>query len=257
MFIAAPEHMRYELLSSTFSSVFTPEEETILAGEIAQGAWNGKTVRLERLLKEADTLTLGLAPSRYFGLLSTNLLVSRDVSGWTPAMQALAARLKQKAAALSLAEDPLQILSCPFLANDLAVSVLVHDGKGRCLLAERSGAVAIAPRTFSVSVTGALDERDLEAEDPIRSCAARECAEELGAAIPEDAFHLFGIFIGERKLQPIALIEAVLPSFEGISQNFETRRFLMVPKEELDSFCGLPMSEAARFQLNLFQKREA
>jgi hypothetical protein len=50
MFIAAPEHMRYELLSSTFSSVFTPEEETILAGEIAQGAWNGKTVRLERLL---------------------------------------------------------------------------------------------------------------------------------------------------------------------------------------------------------------
>ena len=31
----------------------------------------------------------------------------------------------------------------------------------------------------------------------------------------------------------------------------------MVPKEELDSFCGLPMSEAARFQLNLFQKREA
>lgn len=50
MFIDAPEHMRYELLSSTFSSVFTPEEETILAGEIAQGAWNGKTVRLERLL---------------------------------------------------------------------------------------------------------------------------------------------------------------------------------------------------------------
>ena len=257
MFIAAPKHMRYELLSSTFSSVFTPEEETILAGEIAQGAWNGKTVRLERLLKEADTLTLGLTPSRYFDLLSTNLLVSRDVSGWTPAMQTLAARLKQKAAALSLAEDPLQILSCPFLANDLAVSVLVHDGKGRCLLAERSGAVSIAPRTFSVSVTGALDERDLEAEDPIRSCAARECAEEVGATIPEDAFHPLGIFIGERKLQPIALIEAALPSFESISQNFETRRFLMVPKEELDSFCGLPMSEAARFQLNLFLKREA
>lgn len=257
MFIAAPEQIAYELLPSSFVSIFTAEEEALIADAAAPGAWNGRTVRLERLILEGGTLTLGLAPSSYFGLLSTNLLVNRDISGWSPEVQALAARLRQKISRAELAEDPAQIFSCPYLADDLAVSVLLHDGKGRCLLAGRSSAVALAPKTISVSVTGALDEDDLKAKDPIRSCAARECMEELGIAVPLEAFHLSGIFIGERKLQPIALLSAELPSFEGITANFETRHFIPACADGLSRYGQLPMSEAARFQLALFRKAQS
>lgn len=256
MFIAAPRHIAFELLPSTFLPVFSAEEEALIAGAAAPGAWNGRTCRLERLDLAGTTLTLGLAPSCYFDLLSTNLLVNRDASLWAPDAQKLARRLKQHVSASALAEDPARIFSCRFLANDLAVSVLLHDRQWRCLLAERSASVALAPEAYSVSVTGALDERDAKAKDPLRSCAARECAEELGIIFSEDAFHLEGIFIGERKLQPIALMDAELPSSDRIAPNFETKRFVAVPKEELSCSMPLPMSEAARFQLELFQKRD-
>lgn len=171
--------------------------------------------------------------------------------------QTLAKHFRQTVLAEKLAEDPAQIFSCAHLANGLAVSVLLHDREGRCLLAERSGAVALAPKTYSVSVTGALDEQDLKVKDPVRSCTSQECTEELSITLPEESFQLSGIFIGERKLQPSALLSAALPSFEDIMANFETRRFISTRADELSRYALLPMSEAAHFQLGLFERAQS
>lgn len=137
MFIAAPEKIAYKLLPSTFLPAFTAEEEALIAGEFSH-PWNGRIVCLEHLAREGSTLMLGLAPSRYFDLLSSNLLVNRDISDWTAETQTLAKHFRQTVSAEKLAEDSAQIFSCAHLANDLPVSVLLHDREGRCLLAERS-----------------------------------------------------------------------------------------------------------------------
>lgn len=251
MFLAA-EAFRTRLVPSSFRSFFTQDERSLIVSQYGGTRFNGETVRLEGIKERDGQLDLLLSPSCYFDLLSTNLLLSATASQWSPEARQLQERLRNEANIEELQRKPLRILSNPLLANDLAVSILLHTPDRHFLLARRSGAVALSAGSFSVSATGALDERDPHAGNPVLSCACREMEEELGLNVHEGDFAFRGIFIGSAKLQPIALVDAEVPSFEGIRTNFEVAGLQAVTKEELRSYTDAPMSDASRFHLSLW-----
>lgn len=252
VFLEAIGETRTCLVPSSFRPFFTPEERSLIAGQYGGVRFNGETVRLEGLEQEVGRLELLLSPSCYFDLLSTNLLLSTDTSRWSSEAQGLQKRIRKASGADDLRRDPTRILACPLLANDIAVSILLHTPDGRFLLARRSSAVALSAGSFSVSATGALDERDLHAENPVLSCACREVEEELGLSVHEEDLAFRGIFIGPAKLQPIALVDGEVTSFQDISTNFEVVELLSVTRAELASDQDVTMSEASHFHLSLW-----
>ena len=225
MFLAATGIFRTRLVPSSFRPLLTQDERSLIVSHYGGTRFNGKTVRLEGLEQAGGQLELLLSPSCYFDLLSTNLLLSATASQWSPEARQLQERLRNEVNIEELQRKPLRILSNPLLANDLAASILLHTPDRHFLLARRSGAVALSAGSFSVSATGALDERDLHAENPVLSCACREMEEELGLNVHEGDFAFRGIFIGSAKLQPLSLVDAEVPSFEGIRTNYEVAGF--------------------------------
>ena len=94
--------------------------------------------------------------------------------------------------------------------------MLIHDRFQRFLLTKRSQTVGISSGFVSVSVTGAIDECDYQAEDPFRNCCQRELLEEMNYRIELSAINPFMIACGKDKLQPIVLANAEVDDLDEI-----------------------------------------
>ena len=129
-------------------------------------------------------------------------------------------------------------LTCHYLTNILAVSVLVYDLES-VLLAEHSSQVALNPRKFGVSVTGGLTSKDLSSEDCLVSAIRSEVKEELGILIEKENIEISGLYISKDKLQPVIIcfIEVKdLKAFplNGCDSDFEVRYWNIVPRLGLE-----------------------
>lgn len=97
------------------------------------------------------------------------------------------------------------------MANAIAISVLVMDKNDNVMLVKRSNKVAIGKDLYSVTATGATDEKDYEDENPIKHCALRELSEELKFKIDINDLYVKAIVAGKKKMQPIAIVDAIVP----------------------------------------------
>lgn len=238
---------------STYRSIFTDDEVSTIVGEYGGRRFNGATVRIgsARLDANGKVERLELEASHYYDLLATNLAIHANTDAWSPESQRLVDHLRDKLDLKALEDDPLGILSYEFLANDLAVSLLLQDGNGNFLLTQRSSAVALSADFYGVSVTGAIDPADLGDMRPIACCCAREAREELGLEISPEEISVRGLFVGPRKLQPIAICDARVKSLEDVAGNYEILQTTLVPRTRLAPVLEQQMTEAARFHIGL------
>ena len=115
--------------SSTFLPYFSEEFQRDHISLMYPSAFNGSTVRLESLKVYSDgSILLGCSPLDFYSFLVSNLLVdSMKLNSY----------------------NFTNYLTCSYLANSLAVSVLVYDSN--CvLLTKRSSKVALSPQTLGV-----------------------------------------------------------------------------------------------------------
>ena len=152
------------------------------------------------------------------------------------------------------------ILQRNYLANTLAVSLLIQDRLGRFLLTKRNNAVGISSGFVSVTVTGAIDENDYLEQDPFRNCCQRELYEEMGYEMDRNLINPFMVVCGEKKLQPIVLANAIVDDITEVTskivqhQDFalENSGFSICSKLQLSTLLSdrrIRITEAARTHL--------
>lgn len=162
MFIPFQNGYSISVVPSTYKSYFSTEFQQDFVSTNYPTAFNGSTVRLESLVQREDGfVSLSCSCLDFYSFLTSNLLV-------TPTK--------------TTSDTFKSYISCPHLANVIAVSVLVYDSKS-VLLAKRSSTVSLNPNSVSVSVTGGVTLTDLESSDCLRSAVRTEVQEELGLAI--------------------------------------------------------------------------
>lgn len=124
MFISFQNGYSISVVPSTYKPYFSTEFQQDYISTNCPTAFNGSTVRLESLVQREDGfVSLSCSYLDFYSFLTSNLLV-------TP---------------IEKTSDTLgDYLSCPYLANIIAVSVLVHDSKS-VLLTKRSSTVSLNP----------------------------------------------------------------------------------------------------------------
>lgn len=156
------------------------------------------------------------------------------------------------------------------LPGVIAVSILVHDDNGMCLLSKRTDNVIIGKRLGGVTATGTLEPKDLTLQeranfdDPFSACAARELSEETTFELPASCFKMRGFVIGKAKLQPIAIVDVRSPialkkNFEvidpeGGAMDAELYKLAAVDKSQLPRIIAqYDMTEASAYHLSLHE----
>lgn len=136
-----------------------------------------------------------------------------------------------------------KLINSNLLPNALSVSVLLHDAEEHFLISTRSQSVALGKGLISVTCTGAVERQDLfpcpsapELQATLRSCAARELAEETGIHLERSAFESTHLFAGAEKLQPVAIVNA------RCDTSFDSPAFRKALREKTDP------SEIMRFE---------
>ena len=143
--------------------------------------------------------------------------------------------------------------------NALAVSILVINELSEVLLVRRTDKVGIGQGLFGVTVTGSVDEEDLNAADPIRSCALRELSEELGLHLTNDDLQVKTLVAGKVKRQPVAVINArVKGSLVTVAErarkakdySFEVAKMVVCAKSDVKALLeNQKFTEAAEYHL--------
>lgn len=169
---------------STFSTYFSEEFQRDLISSLYSSAFNGSTVRLESLKVCSDgSVSLTCSPLDFYSFLTSNLLV----------------------APTELTLDTFEnYLTCSYLANAIAVSVLIYDSTS-VLLVNRGSKLSLSPNLVGVSVTGGVTLADLNSSDCLRSAVQHEVYEELGLFISFTDIIVSGLYISKDKLQPVAI----------------------------------------------------
>lgn len=159
------------------------------------------------------------------------------------------------------------LFSATRLPNSIAVSVLVYDENGTCLLSKRTNNVIIAKNFGGVTATGTLEPTDLATysaagfDDPFCACAARELQEETSLLYPAAAFELEGMAVGRSKLQPIALVSVASPhkldsifeldDTDGALDQKELKRIVPISRDRLRKMMRThDMTEAAIYHIS-------
>lgn len=196
------------------------------------------------------------------------LLRSFTAAGASPeilqAVQALGLRFKEaKKSIRSVGDCVNQVL----LPNMVAVSILVHDGRGNYLVSQRTDNVVIGKHLGGVTSTGTLETIDVVSAsrkgndmDPFCACARRELAEETEFDLPAGAFATRGLFVGQAKLQPIAIVDVLADrdlsdysAWEPCGSNEpepELKKITSVKKEKLQSIVfKYDMTEASSYHM--------
>lgn len=234
MFIPFSKGYTTKVVSSTYKPYFSEDFEKDLVFSEYSTSFNGSAVRLEGIETSDDVINLSLSVLDFYSFLTSNLLVK----------------------GIELSSKNLEnYLTCPYLANILAVSVLVYDSES-VLLAERSSNVALNPSKLGVSVTGGLTSKDLTSDDCLFSAIRSEVKEELGLFTEEGDVSISGLYISKDKLQPVIIGFIKVQDLKdlplsGCDTDFEVYSWGIVPRAELKNL-ELNSSDTARFHLNYF-----
>ena len=233
---------------------------------------NAPCVRLERIRRSSDGMSvLAMSEGGFFDFVSSNLILCNMGRALDEAVGAECDALDTLVSERRRAGEPAtvdEVLSLHYLSNALAVSCLIVDDDGRCLLTRRNGRTGIGNGFLSVSVTGSMEPSDLSSEDPIVTCCARECAEELAFEISPESTKVSGIVCGTTKLQPVAVATAHVDSIEAVTERIECATgfydendgYVVCGRDELrgmlndDSIC---MTEVGRAHLEMFAATDA
>lgn len=250
----------FRVIESGLCPHFSEAETVALVGALWSDAFDGSAVRLEGVQVGDGQVGLMLSETSFYQLLVSNLLVGRPVDSLLKVGD-VALRVK----ALSVAAEKVaveDVLDTPWLANALAVSVLIRDSRGDFLLVRRGAALAVGAGLWGVSVSGGLEAADLASENPVVNAVMREVKEELGLSIDPGAVLVEGLFIGDKKLQPVMLCTVALDEplgsllpLQGVDSDLEIASQVLVAKGDLKKYAERKrMSEAARFQINTHAK---
>lgn len=222
--------------SSTFSPYFSEEFQRDLIFSLYSSAFNGSTIRLESLKVCSDgSILLGCSPLDFYSFLVSNLFVGSidlDLHNFT------------------------NYITCSYLANSIAVSVLIYDSD-YVLLTKRSSKVSLSPQTIGVSVTGGVTAEDLQTSDCLRSAVVTEVKEELGLELEFNRVQVAGLYISRDKLQPVAICfikvsDLTVLDLRGSDTTFEVESFIKVPFSELTALNLKGSTDTSRFQLDYF-----
>lgn len=250
----------FRVIESGLCPDFSEAETVSLVGALWPDAFDGSAVRLESVQMGDGQVGLMLSETSFYQLLVSNLLVGRPVDSLLKVGDvALRVKALSVAAEKVAAED---VLGTPWLANALAVSVLIRDSKEDFLLVRRGDSLAVGAGLWGVSVSGGLEADDLAAENPVVNAVMREVKEELGLSIDPGAVLVDGLFIGDKKLQPIMLCIVTLDEplgpllpLQGVDSDLEIASQVLVAKGDLKKYAERKhMSEAARFQITTHAK---
>lgn len=246
----------FRVIESGLRPRFSEAETVALVGALWPDAFDGSAVRLESVQVGDGQVGLMLSETSFYQLLVSNLLVGRPVESLLIVGDVA---LREKALAVATvkvaAEDA---LGRPWMANALAVSVLIRDSNGDFLLVRRGDSLPVGAGLWGVSVSGGLEADDLASENPVVNAVMREVKEELGLSINPGAVRVDGLFIGDKKLQPVILctvaldepLEPLLP-LQGVDSDLEIASQVLVAQSELKKYIERKrMSEAARFQIS-------
>lgn len=221
---------------STFSPYFSEEFQRDYISLMYPSAFNGSTVRLESLKMCSDgSILLGCSTLDFYSFLSSNMLVGSielDSHNFT------------------------NYITCFYLANSIAVSVLIYDSD-YVLLTKRSSKVSLSPQTIGVSVTGGVTAEDLQTSDCLRSAVVTEVKEELGLELEFNQVQVVGLYISRDKLQPVAICfvkvsDLTILDLRGSDTTFEVESFIKVPFSELTALNLKGSTDTSRFQLDYF-----
>lgn len=199
-------------------------------------AFNGSTVRLESLKMCSDgSILLGCSILDFYSFLSSNMLVGSIEVGL---------------------HNFTNYITCPYLANSIAVSVLVYDSN-YVLLTKRSPKVALSPQTVGVSVIGGVTAENLQTSDCLHSAVVTEAKEELGLELEFKQVQVAGLYISQDKLQPVAICfvkvsDLTVLELMGSDTIFEVDCFIKVPFSELTALNLKGSTDTSRFQLDYF-----
>lgn len=245
----------YEMTHEPDCNQFLTEKEK--NNYVAQNyhAFNGEHLGLRQVEKYQNNIKLRLGQTNFYSLLTSNLLVNRDLSNDSidDGIKQAQAQLKKE---ITTESDVLNNIN---FSNGLAISTLILDHKGKTLLTVRSNKVAISSNFLGVSVTGAVDYSDYDAGDPFKYCIQREAQEELNINLDQENIKLIGIYIGKKKLQPIVIAYATLPldytwdHWQPTEGDFfvENRQHLIVDRNSMSPMINdYQMTEAALFHIN-------
>lgn len=236
MFISFQKDYSITVILSTYTSYFSTEFQKDYISSNYPTAFNGSTVRLENLVQhENGFVSLSCSCLDFYSFLTSNLLV-------TP---------------IEITSNTLgNYLSCPYLANVIAVSVLVYDSKS-VLFTKRSSTVSLSPNLVGVSVTGGVTAENLYSSDCLCSAIQTEVQEELGLSISLTDITVSGLYISEDKLQPVAICFVEVSDINSLClcskdtnfevQSFETVTFKSLPQLDLTS-----STATTRFHLKYF-----
>lgn len=236
MFIPFQNGYSISVVPSTYKPYVSTEFQQDYVSTNYPTAFNGSTVRLESLVQREDGfVSLSCSCLDFYSFLTSNLLV-------TPTEITL--------------DTFGNYLSCPHLANVIAVSVLVHDSKS-VLLTKRSSTVSLNPNLVGVSVTGGVTLADLKSSDCLRSTVQTEVHEELGLSIYFTDITVSGLYISADKLQPVAICFVGVSNLRrlrlcGKDTEFEVQSFEVVPFENLSDLELTSSTDTTQFHLTYF-----
>ena len=211
-----------KVLESPFLCPYTPKEYQVLV-ELSKKAFNKDftndiCVRLDGCKQIEGNTILTISRVCFYDFLLTNFLYfnyKKITNASSPKERKIIEQFY-----LNLTKD--ETMSCfsdiiekKQLSNILAVSCLVSDGK-KFLITKRNGNVGISNNFYSTTVTGSIDGEDFITDDPIKSCCAREFLEETNYNISPEQMVLKKIVLGQKKIQPIALIDIKVNNIDDI-----------------------------------------
>jgi NUDIX domain len=246
----------FRVIESGLRPRFSEAETVALVGALRPDAFDGSAVRLESVQVGDGQVGLMLSETSFYQLLVSNLLVGVPVESL---LKVGDVTLREKALSVATvkvaAED---VLDTPWLANALAVSVLIRDSRGDFLLVRRGDSLPVGAGLWGVSVSGGLEADDLASENPVVNAVMREVEEELGPKVALDDVRVDGLFIGDKKLQPVILCTVALDEplgpllpLQGVDSDLEIASQVLVAQDDLKKYMERKrMSEAARFQIS-------
>lgn len=225
------EMVEYECIhseKSNFKSMFIEEERTLLI-ELIKRVFNKKftnekSVRLDAIELQ-DKMMVRISLSEFYDFLLSNFIalnMDKLMDNSSEIERGLILRFKKilDNSKLECFDD---IFNVDFLSNIIAVSCLIIDQNGQVLLTRRNNNVGIANGYLSVSVTGSVDDEDYNEKDPFVACCTREIKEELGFIIDKRCdVKIKKIVCGEKKLQPIVLIDVMVDDIERVIDSLKS-----------------------------------
>lgn len=235
---------------SKFFSFFSEEEIKRILRDYFPNAYNSNNVRLEGIHFKNGMYFATLSKTDFFSLLCSNIIYRKKLLETVDKEKILLFKKNNV--------NDMSVLDNNFFSNNLAVSVLISDTNNKYLLVKRASSLAIGANYFGVSVTGGIDDVDLESNDPFRSAVIREVLEELNIDVKPKDIIINGIYIGSEKLQPIVICRIYLKKdiiisdiLNGKDSLKENEEFFLYSKDDLLKINNYTMTEAAKFQIEL------